>query len=696
MSVFIIEHVSKSYKVDKTNYVVLKDVNFSFPDRGLVSIVGKSGSGKSTILNLLMGIEKPTKGRVLFNGKNISKFSDKKFSNFHLSGVSIIFQHYNLFEDQSSLRNVMVPLFMKGYSRKRSKDIALKYFNKFNLDYLIYRKVKTLSGGEKQRVAIIRSLVSDTKVLLCDEPTGALDGKNSKEIMEILKIISNEKLVIMVSHNFELVTKYSDLILTLKNGELISSSKKKISRFSKTNKDEKYRYSNKWSKLFLSHNLFKNIKKNLFSIIACTLSFTAMFLSIGFINGSKKSEDEALMKNLTVNFATISKTEFIDIKNSPIQYQKLTRPSLEMVDENLPEFKSVICEENLSYLISDYTKCSFNQKLINDYAMYPILTDTIDDSLLAEGSIISDNFEEVIVNSEFAELLSTINVIGKEVVLSSESSITYSTGDPDNPFIKDSFIYSKKFIIKGVVKEFSFLNTPKIYYSYNGAKNFLKSQIMENLSMFLGKRISYFDFLEQSLSDNPVSSYSYFLFIKDSNELNRFFTRIKELKNENNEIQISSQAFDIKETYTAFIGSFSSSLIIFICIAFLGVNFILGMISLSTFIENKKNTAILTCLGSRNSSIYNLYLSENFLIVVVAYLLSIILSYFSQDKLNSILFNKFGLNGLISIPFLKWCNIQFGLVIISFLIAFVFSILFTIVPIIFYRKLSLSDELRDE
>ena len=116
MSVFVLENVKKSFIVEKTEHVVLENINVSFPDFGLVSIVGKSGSGKSTLLNILMGIEKPTEGKVLFKGKNIAKFNDAKFSSFHLSGVSTVFQHYNLFEDLTAFENVLLPLKMNVFS----------------------------------------------------------------------------------------------------------------------------------------------------------------------------------------------------------------------------------------------------------------------------------------------------------------------------------------------------------------------------------------------------------------------------------------------------------------------------------------------------------------------------------------------------------------------------------------------------
>ena len=221
MSIFLLEKISKIFKTGSGDFYALKDVSISFPSTGLISIVGKSGSGKSTLLNILLGIEKPSSGVLKFNGKQINKMSDKAFSKYHLNDVSMVFQHYNIFSELSAKENVMLPLLMKGYSKSKADKIVTKYFNDFSLDYLIKQKASLLSGGEKQRIAILRAIVTSPKVILCDEPTGALDSKNSLAIMEMLKELSKKILVVHVSHNKTLVNRFSDRIITLKDGMVL-------------------------------------------------------------------------------------------------------------------------------------------------------------------------------------------------------------------------------------------------------------------------------------------------------------------------------------------------------------------------------------------------------------------------------------------------------------------------------------------
>ena len=164
-------------------------------------IKGKSGCGKSTLLNIIFGIVKPDKGKILINNKNITKLKDKDFSSFHTNDISFIYQHYNLIENLSALENVMIPLLIKGEKINKAKTKAIELFDRFNILYLKDQLVSSLSGGEKQRIAILRSLITDCPIILADEPTGALDSHNKIIVMDMLKLVSLNHLVIMVSHD---------------------------------------------------------------------------------------------------------------------------------------------------------------------------------------------------------------------------------------------------------------------------------------------------------------------------------------------------------------------------------------------------------------------------------------------------------------------------------------------------------------
>lgn len=222
MELIQVVDITKTYKTEEKETQVLKHFSYGFPNKGLFGVIGKSGSGKSTLLNMVSLLDKPTSGDIYFNNENMLKWSNKRKIRFRNKEMGIIFQHYHLVESESVIYNIALPYLISGGSEKEGKAKAIKLLESIKYKKELYTQVvSNLSGGEKQRVAILRALINDPKVILADEPTGALDSKNSELIMEILKDISQTKLVIMVTHNIELIKKYADKTLELKDGSLV-------------------------------------------------------------------------------------------------------------------------------------------------------------------------------------------------------------------------------------------------------------------------------------------------------------------------------------------------------------------------------------------------------------------------------------------------------------------------------------------
>lgn len=223
MELIQVVDVSKVYKIDDQENMVLKHFSYGFPVNGLIGVIGKSGSGKSTLLNIIALLDKPTSGDVYFNNENINKWSNKRKIQFRNKDIGIIFQHYYLVETENVIYNIALPFLISGGQEKEGKAKAIKLLESINYRKELYtQNASNLSGGEKQRVAILRALVNNPKVILADEPTGALDSDNSLLVMEMLKDISKTKLVIVVTHNIELIKKYADKTIELKDGTLVS------------------------------------------------------------------------------------------------------------------------------------------------------------------------------------------------------------------------------------------------------------------------------------------------------------------------------------------------------------------------------------------------------------------------------------------------------------------------------------------
>lgn len=218
-----IRNLTKSFPCnDNHKNMVLQNVDCDFPSKGLIAIEGKSGSGKSTLLKLIIGLEKIEKGDILIDGKRVSQFKEKDFVRLRQKEVAYIHQAYPTLETFTVLDNLCLPIFIRNEKEDLSKTInrAQKLLNKYTNDINENQLCKELSGGQRQRVCILRALIMNTPVILADEPTGSLDQHNSYMVMDILKKVSIDRLVIMVTHNHELARKYADQILYLERGAL--------------------------------------------------------------------------------------------------------------------------------------------------------------------------------------------------------------------------------------------------------------------------------------------------------------------------------------------------------------------------------------------------------------------------------------------------------------------------------------------
>ncbi|MDO4742844.1 MAG: ABC transporter ATP-binding protein/permease, partial [bacterium] len=216
--------ITKSYRAGDQTVLALKNVSIEFRKNEFVSILGPSGCGKTTILNVIGGLDRYDSGILYINKKSTRKFTDKDWDDYRNTTVGFVFQSYNLISHQTALSNVELALTLSGVSKQERKKRAIAALESVGLADQIHKKPNQMSGGQMQRVAIARALVNDPDILLADEPTGALDSETSVQIMEILKEISKEKLVIMVTHNPELAQEYSTRTVKLLDGEIVDDS----------------------------------------------------------------------------------------------------------------------------------------------------------------------------------------------------------------------------------------------------------------------------------------------------------------------------------------------------------------------------------------------------------------------------------------------------------------------------------------
>ena len=219
-----LKNITKDYVLGDTTVHALRGVSLEFRESEFVSILGQSGCGKTTLLNIIGGLDKYTDGDLVINGKSTKQFQDRDWDTYRNHSIGFVFQSYNLIPHQTVLSNVELALTLSGVSPDERKKRAIAVLEKVGLGDQLYKKPNQMSGGQMQRVAIARALVNDPDILLADEPTGALDSETSVQIMDILKEISKEKLIIMVTHNPEIAENYSTRIIRLLDGKVTDDS----------------------------------------------------------------------------------------------------------------------------------------------------------------------------------------------------------------------------------------------------------------------------------------------------------------------------------------------------------------------------------------------------------------------------------------------------------------------------------------
>ena len=380
-----IKKIKKVYKLDDFEQVALNNVSINFRKSEFVSILGPSGSGKTTLLNIIGGLDKYTSGDLIINGVSTKDYKDHDWDIYRNHKIGFVFQSYNLIPHQSILSNVELALTLSGVSKKERKERAIKALESVGLKKHINKKPNQLSGGQMQRVAIARALVNNPDIVLADEPSGALDTKTSIQIMDLLKEIAKDRLVIMVTHNPELANQYSTRIINLKDGIIEGDSnpyddnneKNKIKQ--KNSKKNKSNMSFKTAVSLSLNNLMTKKGRTLLTAFAGSIGIIGISLIMALSNGielyiDKVQEDTLTSYPLIIEKQTIDITSFMSsmaeknsiehtddkIYSNNVMTDMMSMMTAKVSTNNLTDFKKYL-EKNkeLEPLINDI-KYSYN------------------------------------------------------------------------------------------------------------------------------------------------------------------------------------------------------------------------------------------------------------------------------------------------------------------------------------------------
>ena len=365
-----LENITKDYKVGDSVVHALKGISIEFRKSEFVSILGQSGCGKTTLLNIIGGLDRYTSGILIINGKSTKDFKDKDWDAYRNYSVGFVFQNYNLISHQTILSNVELALTLSGVGKKERQKRAIEALKKVGLEEQIHKKPNQLSGGQMQRVAIARAIVNNPDIILADEPTGALDTKTSKQVMDILKEIAKDKLVIMVTHNPSLAEEYSTRIIKILDGVITDDSNPYKTESQEKNIDkEKRRTSIKFlTALNLSlNNLMTKKGRTILTAFAGSIGIIGialiLSLSTGIQNYINKVEEDTLSSYpISIEEASIDTSSMLEtmmqekdtqeniddgkIHSQNIMTEMLSTISNKVENNNLTEFKKYLEEES--------------------------------------------------------------------------------------------------------------------------------------------------------------------------------------------------------------------------------------------------------------------------------------------------------------------------------------------------------------
>ena len=537
------ENVSKEYRSKKGGSTkALTDININLNNKGLIFIIGKSGSGKSTLLNILGGLDSKTSGKIYIDNKDIDSFKEKDFDSYRNTYIGFIFQDFNLLEEYNVFDNVM--LSAKLQKKKVDKEEILNLLDRLGLKGLEYRNINELSGGQKQRVGIARALIKNPKIILADEPTGNLDSISSKETFKLLKEISKEKLVVVVSHDLENANTYADKILELQDGKAIRNDLTIKEQDNSTFTSVSAKLPFKECLHFAFTSLKSNKVKLFFTIILTMISLVFMGISVNSFLYDKGTFMAGVMRDNNEYIFDISKIE-VEPAGASFPFD-LTNDDLNILKENIneelnPTYRLYNNNRLLTFTYGDYVEPD------EDFDHVPMWFNYIelkDDRILGniEGKI-PVNSNEIMVHKNVARYIckygildSTNNIYkpnsidelinsNKEIMLGDNKVII--TGIVDNDLNDDYFIYVNGFVDNAILNNDintfltdSYLSkkeiTAKNIAIYNNNVQLItntitklnKDEIIISLDLFRELDNNFNDELNEYLLNNSEDNYS--------------------------------------------------------------------------------------------------------------------------------------------------------------------------------------------
>lgn len=649
-----------SFYYEKDNYI-FKNLNFDLPEIGLVVFLGKSGSGKSTFLSLLSNKLQPVEGKI--NGIE--------------NNIGIVFQSSLLLNYLSVFDNVALPLYLNGKRKEEVNKEIKEVLKLVHLEEFIQKDITKLSGGEKMRVSLARALISNSKSILLDEPTGQLDEKNALEIYRLLKELSKDHLIILVTHDEKNATLFADYIYRLKDGNFIlekEENKPKIIIDNEENlKIKKNNLIQNSESFYLSKKYLEKHKiRIIISTIFLAFSLSMLYLGLNLSNNINDKMNELLSFYYNNDVASLS------LKEEVANAGKMKLTKYQSPDSNsLKKFgisKSYPC---FDYFLPKYNEVTIKKTTL-DIRFEPVIEEN--KNKLEIGTGFQDKFD-VVVNSLFLESFSiNINEALNRTINVLNETLVYTNVFKESDMVNLNF----DFKITGISKERSVFNEPIIYYNYWGIYDYFDGINLKNISQSIFKPVSIIDLLnDEKYIDNDITSQKRMIINNDLSNLKiNLDTKYK------NKYKLDSKPLLVKENITNIVGSLTKIGLIFLSLILLSA-IMLEFISIySLYDENIRLFALVKTFSSNSSNLFKLAFSTGLYFFLFTLFYSILFSSISTIFINKIL-------TIYNFPkFLKFIDVKSLLLVL--LITLSISIPSSVLPLFKIKDKKIKKELEGE
>ncbi|MEG2288826.1 MAG: ATP-binding cassette domain-containing protein [Clostridium sp.] len=630
-----VKNLKKTYKIGEHEIAALDDVSFELPNGKLVAIVGPSGCGKTTLMNILGALDSDFKGEVVVNEKSLREAKSKDLDSYRKNTIGFIFQQFNLLNSQTSIQNVQLALDLSGQSKVEKDKRARELLKGVGLLDQMKKKVNLLSGGQRQRVAIARALANNPEIILADEPTGALDVKTGEQVMDLLKDISKDRLILMVTHAPELAEKYADIIINMEDGKIISIEENSSSVKSSSNVLKKKETKSKMSigkafKLSLRSAWLKKWR-TLATAIGTSIGIGGIALAIAITSGTTESVNTQVNGIFPTNSVMVGFRE--NLEKNPSQYKNLKYEDIGKINsldnsfysyyfpvqgEDIPMAafysleKELLEEENFFEKLSDPTTIDRMIDMMSAGSIEDVKSDIQYGTLPSEGSL-----DEMVISLSTAK-----NIVKSDEELGSLIGKTIYVSFVKTPSHADMMM---KPDVKPVVtvlpwKIVGIANTTTLMNTYYTESEW-------NINYYE----KYFN-----INKNKIESASMVLYGKNAETIEADIAKLNS----------TQEIYQFEMTGKTITGQIDTTMkqVRMGLIGFAGVSIVVAalMISIVIYIsvlERTNEIGILRAIGARKRDIMNIFVSESFIIGILSAFIGIGIAVGVSKVINNLVYS---------------------------------------------------------